>query len=286
MSIWFFMFPNWDAKQTLLWKYKFIFSTQVPSHGSRTDRSWYDCSPGRSARAIRRHSRGTVVCAIFSGRNMKISIWKLMWSIATTVGAKASVRSESEDDNIFMNLIRACLSFWDLSFANNIAPLPAVPSRAYSSALCVCGFPVVQILKNKCCMASSSSRTQVPRTKDPSWLGDQTKHFTLDRDWVLNNSVAEKKQKHIVLLWLAHNTTLRKEFKKNKLANIRLRAVPVDDWVSPGRRPVFKDWPRTETDHVSSFWQRKLQRVEAKRRGLEVSEGRFTKKKRSRVTFS
>ena len=67
---------------------KLFFSTQVPCHGSRTDRSWYDCSPDPSARTIRRHSRGTVVCAIFRGGNTKISMWKLMWSIATTVGAK------------------------------------------------------------------------------------------------------------------------------------------------------------------------------------------------------
>ena len=34
--------------------------------------------------------------------------------------------------------------------------------------------------------------------------------------------------KKYVLQWLASNATLDKEFQKNKVANIRLRAVPVN----------------------------------------------------------
>ena len=33
---------------------------------------------------------------------------------------------------------------------------------------------------------------------------------------------------HIVLLWLAATGTLRKEFEKNKVGNIRLRVIPVE----------------------------------------------------------
>ena len=58
-------------------------------------------------------------------------------------------------------------------------------------------------------------------------MGYQTKHFT--RSTLSSETIHElSKNKNIVLLWLAHNATLRKEFEKEKLGNIRLRAVPVD----------------------------------------------------------
>ena len=44
--------------------------------------------------------------------------------------------------------------------------------------------------------------------------------------------VAKTYRDNIVLPWLSYDTTLLKEFEKNKLGNIRLRVVPVEDWVA------------------------------------------------------
>ena len=49
--------------------------------------------------------------------------------------------------------------------------------------------------------------------------------------WEFANSVSGKYNK-TVLQWLASNVTLRKEFEKHSLGNIRLRAVPVRSWVA------------------------------------------------------
>ena len=49
---------------------------------------------------------------------------------------------------------------------------------------------------------------------------DKTFELTLE-----NN---QENSNNSVLLWLAASATLRKEFEKNKLANIHLRAVPVE----------------------------------------------------------
>ena len=38
--------------------------------------------------------------------------------------------------------------------------------------------------------------------------------------------------RNTVLPWLTYEGTLLKEFEKNKIGNIRLRAVPVEDWVA------------------------------------------------------
>ena len=62
------------------------------------------------------------------------------------------------------------------------------------------------------------------RAKDPSCHGP-TKHLTLTSENTQEN------KNNIVLLWIAASATLRKEFDKNKLANIRLRVVPVEKLV-------------------------------------------------------
>ena len=50
-----------------------------------------------------------------------------------------------------------------------------------------------------------------------------SKHISQDQLSVV------KTYRDIVLPWLSYDGTLLKEFEKNKIGNIRLRAVPVED---------------------------------------------------------
>ena len=113
--------------------------------------------------------------------------------------------------------------------ANQIVKLPAVPARDYSNLFCVFD----KFSEKSQLLRSNWLPAPVMRTKDPSCPEDPTKHLTLTSE---NN---QENRNNIVLLWLAASATLRKEFEKNKLANIRLRAIPVEKW---RKWVIFSDW--------------------------------------------
>ena len=119
--------------------------------------------------------------------------------------------------------------------ANQIVKLPAVPTRDYSNLFCVFN----KVSEKNCCMGLNWLPAPATRTKGPSFLEGRAKHLTFD----FRKQSRTNHRNNIVLLWVAATATLRKEFEKNKLANIRLRAVPVEKWALSSR-----PW------HELSYW--------------------------------
>ena len=128
--------------------------------------------------------------------------------------------------------------------ANRIIPLPPVPERRYSS--------IPTRLHEIKLVTSPSSENQGVGFKG-------TTSHKMVIEWFLNQEIYF----WIILQWLGANSTLEKEFARDKLANIRLRAVPKDFWVVDCDRWKWKLCPHLNSHgkyfksrFLESYWEK------------------------------
>ena len=96
--------------------------------------------------------------------------------------------------------------------ANQIMKLPPVPAREYGTLRVGRLTFLIKLVTSPC----SETQGQVLRQVEQNIHESETDSFR------------DMKSVNIVLPWLAATGTLRKEFEKNKLGNIRLRAIPIE----------------------------------------------------------